>query len=123
MTTSTNHFELNNEDQNEMNNTSVNTSINTAVQAPCFHSHRNTFIFDGNSQAAHLLARSILVHDREHLFDLIPKQNTDFFAKSLAIPSEPDEVLVLTQDGVILRGEKAIRFVSEQLHLKKIYYH
>jgi hypothetical protein len=115
MTTTASNFENSNKIQNESNNVSMHS--------PCFHSHRNTFIFDGNSQSAHLLARTILVHDRQHLFDLIPKQNTKYFGKYLPIQSEQDEILVLTQDGVILRGEKAIRFVGEQLNLSKIYYH
>ncbi len=115
MASTASNLELNNEIQRDLNKTSTNQ--------PCFHTHRNTFIFDGNSQSAHLLARTILVHDRQHLFDLIPKQNTEYFGKSLPIKSENDEVLVLTQDGVVLRGEKAIRFVGEKLNLKKIYYH
>jgi len=89
---------------------------------PSYHINKDTFIFDGNSQSAHIIARTLLVNDPHQKFALIPKQNTDFFG--IHVPNEyaHEQFLLLSMDGQVLCGNSALDVISERLKLKEIYH-
>jgi len=87
-----------------------------------FHVSKDTFIFDGNSQTAHLIARTLLVNDPYQKFALIPKQNTHFFGISIPNQYENEKFLLVSQDGQVLCGKLALEVISEKLKLKEIYH-
>lgn len=87
-----------------------------------FHLSKDTFIFDGNSQTAHIIARTLLVNDPYRKFALIPKQNTPYFG--ISVPSEyaDENFLLISQDGQIICGKLALEIISERLKLKEMYH-
>lgn len=96
----------------------------SASPNPGCHLSKDTFVFDGNSQTAHLIARTILVNDPHQKFALIPKQNTTYFG--INVPSEylDEKFVLLSQTGQVLSGTSALDFINERLKLTEMYqYH
>ncbi len=87
-----------------------------------FELNKDTFIFDGNSQTAHLIARTLLVNDPAQKIALIPRQNTPFFG--IDIPSElsNEKFILISTDGRVLRGRNALDNISKRLKLDEIYH-
>ena len=78
---------------------------------------KDTFIFDGNSHSAHVIARTILVHDLAHHFDLVPRQNAPFFGIALPLEHSDEKFILVTQQGEVLSGQEALERISQRLKL------
>ena len=87
-----------------------------------FHVDKDTFIFDGNSKSAHIIARTLLINDITQKFALIPKQNTLFFGINIPFEYNDEKFLLIGKNGEVLRGNAALESISVQLNLKRIYH-
>jgi hypothetical protein len=99
----------------------TNLASNLEQHSP-FLTLKDTFIFDGNSQSAHIIARTILTNDSAHTFDLIPKQNTPFFGFELPEYYKEEKFILITQSGEVLSGNQALNVISKRLKLKVNYH-
>lgn len=97
----------------------ANTALNLANQSS-YLINRDIFIFDGNSQSAHIIARTILVNDLYQQLNLIPKQNTAYFGIAVPKAHSEEKFVVLTQTGEVLVGDAALEFATLRLKLEQV---
>jgi|GEM_PF-6829429 len=81
---------------------------------------KNTLIFDGNSQSAHIIARTVLVNDPAQKVALIPKQNTAFFGIEIPQQFNREKFLLINLSGEILYGRLALECISQSLNLNRL---
>lgn len=79
---------------------------------------KDTFIFDGNSPSAHIIARTILTNDPSQKFGLIPRQNTPFFGIEIPGEYQNEKFILITQTREVLCGDEALEFISQRLRLQ-----
>ncbi len=95
----------------------ANPALNIANQSN-YLVNRDIFVFDGNSQSAHIIARTVLVNDPYQQLNLIPKQNTSYFGIEVPTAHSEEKFIVMTRTGDVLVGDAALQFVTLRLKLE-----